>query len=108
MKPGFLLFLFAFIASAQQAVIPPSWKDLKYPPLKQIQIPKVEESTLPNGLKIYLLENHELPLVRGLALVRTGNRFVPADKIGLATITGSLIRSGGTAAKTGNQLDEDL
>jgi len=108
MKPVLLLCLFAFSAPAQQAVIPPSWKDLKYPPLKQIQIPKVEESTLPNGLKIYLLENHELPLVRGLALVRTGNLFDPADKIGLATITGSLIRSGGTAAKTGNQLDEDL
>ncbi len=59
-------------------------------------------------MKIYLLENHELPLVRGLALVRTGNLFDPADKVGLASITGSLIRSGGTAAKTGDQIDEDL
>src|ERR1019366_9881942 len=46
--------------------------------------------------------------VRGLALVRTGNLFDPADKIGLATITGSLIRSGGTAAKSGDQIDEEL
>jgi zinc protease len=103
-----LILLFPVLAIAQTAAIPPSWKDLKYPPLKQIQIPKVEESTLPNGLKIYLLENHELPLVRGLALVRTGNLFDPADKVGLATITGSLIRSGGTAAKTGDQIDEEL
>lgn len=91
-----------------QTAPPPSYKDLKYPPLKEIQIPKVEQYTLPNGLKIYLLENHELPLVRGLALVRTGNLFDPADKVGLATVTGSLIRSGGTTTKTGNQLDEDL
>jgi zinc protease len=88
--------------------IPRSWQDLKFPPLKQIQLPKIEESTLPNGMKIYLLENHELPLVRGLALVRAGNLFDPADKVGLATVTGELIRSGGTAAKTGDQLDEDL
>jgi zinc protease len=115
LKPGLLLCLFSLVAAGQQpaAVKPPtaiasSWKDLKYPALKEIQIPKVEESTLPNGLKVYLLENHELPLVRGLALVRTGNLFDPVDKVGLATITGSLIRSGGTAAKTGNQLDEDL
>lgn len=109
MKSFALLALFAAAAAAQQsAAIPPSWKDLKYPPLKQIEIPKIEESTLPNGLKIYLLENHELPLIRGLALVRTGNLFDPADKVGLATITGSLIRSGGTAAKTGDQLDEEL
>jgi zinc protease len=94
------------VAGAQ--TIPPSYKDLKYPPLREIQIPKVDETTLPNGLKIYLLENHELPLVRGLALVRTGNLFDPADKVGLASATGSLIRSGGTTAKTGDQLDEEL
>ncbi|HTA47760.1 MAG TPA: pitrilysin family protein [Bryobacteraceae bacterium] len=109
MKPLFLLSVFAGVVLAQQpAAIPPSWKDLKYPGLKQIEIPKIAESTLPNGLKIYLLENHELPLIRGLALVRAGNLFDPADKAGLATITGSLIRSGGTAAKTGDQLDEEL
>ena len=59
-------------------------------------------------MKIYLLENHELPLIRGTALVRTGNLFDPADKVGLATITGELIRAGGTAAKTGDQIDEQL
>jgi len=96
------------LTSQAQTPIPPSYKDLKYPPLREIQIPKVEESTLPNGLKIYLLENHELPLVRGLALVRTGNLFDPADKVGLASVTGSLIRSGGTTAKSGDQLDEEL
>jgi zinc protease len=103
-----ILLLLSCLAASAQTAIPPSYKALKFPPLKEIQIPKVEESTLPNGLKIYLLENHELPLVRGLALVRTGNLFDPADKIGLATITGSLIRSGGTVAKTGDQIDEDL
>jgi len=99
-------FLFCLTAAAQ--TIPPSYKDLKYPPLREIQIPKVDETTLPNGLKIYLLENHELPLVRGLALVRTGNLFDPADKVGLASATGSLIRSGGTTTKSGDQLDEEL
>jgi zinc protease len=98
----------AAVPEAPSRAIPPSYKDLKFPALRQIQLPKIEESTLPNGLKIYLLENHELPLVRGLALVRTGNLFDPADKVGLATVTGELIRSGGTAAKTGDQIDEDL
>lgn len=114
----FLLFLALPLALSAQipatatattpTVIPPSWKDLKYAPLRPIQIPKVEELTLPNGMKLYLLENHELPTVRGLALVRTGNLFDPADKIGLATITGELIRSGGTAARSGDAIDEEL
>ncbi len=86
----------------------PSYKDLKYPPLRQIVLPKPETFTLPNGMKVYLLEDHELPLVSGFALVRTGNLFDPPDKHGLADITGGLIRSGGTKTKTGDQLDVEL
>src|SRR5579872_6536475 len=86
----------------------PSYKELKYPPLKGIQIPDVATFTMPNGMKLYLLEDHELPLVRGSVLVRTGNLFDPADKVGLATITGMVLRTGGTKSKTGDQLDEEL
>jgi zinc protease len=81
---------------------------LKYPPLRPVQIPKVETLTLPNGMKVYLLEDHELPVINGTALVRTGNLFDPADKVGLAGITGATMRSGGTKDKTGDQLDEQL
>ncbi|MGH9721194.1 MAG: M16 family metallopeptidase, partial [Bryobacteraceae bacterium] len=85
-----------------------SYKDLKFPPLRQVQIPSVETHTLPNGMKLYLLENHELPLVSGFALVRTGNLFDPADKAGTATMTGIVMRTGGTRAQTGDALDEKL
>ncbi len=85
-----------------------SYKDLKYPPLRPIQIPDVATFTLPNGLRLYLLEDHELPLVSGTALVRTGNLFDPQDKVGLATVTGTVMRSGGTRTRTGDQLDEEL
>jgi zinc protease len=81
---------------------------LKYAPLRPIQIPKVETVTLPNGMRLYLLENHELPLVNGAARVRTGNLFDPADKVGLAGLTGSVMRTGGTKDKTGDQLDQLL
>ena len=107
MKKIFPILLMPLAALAQ-ATPPASYKDLKFPPLKEIQIPKIDETTLPNGMKVYLLENHELPLVRGTALVRTGNLFDPADKVGLATLTGELMRSGGTAAKTGDQIDEQM
>ncbi len=97
------------VAKAHPSNAPlPSYKELKYPPLKPIRIPDVATFTLPNGMKLYLLENHELPLVRGTALVRTGNLFDPADKVGLATITGIVMRTGGTKDKTGDQLDEQL
>jgi zinc protease len=86
----------------------PSVKDLKFPPLRALQTPNVETVTLPNGLKLYLLEDHELPVVNGMARIRTGNLFDPPDKIGLATVTGMVMRTGGTGAKTGDQLDVEL
>ncbi len=108
------LFLIPLLTLAQQppkpaaAVPPASWKDLKFPPLREIQLPKLDEPTLPNGMKVYLLENHELPLVRGSALVRTGNLFDPKDKVGLASVTGETIRSGGTSKLSGDQIDVQL
>ncbi len=103
------LVLFAAMAGAQAARAPvPSVQDLKFPPLRPIRIPKVEIVTLPNGMKLYLLEDHELPVVNGSARIRTGNLFDPPEKIGLATLTGSVMRTGGTRAKTGDQLDQEL
>lgn len=95
-------------AAPAKAPAVPSYKDLKYLPLRPIQIPSVATFTLPNGMKLYLLEDHELPLIHGTALVRTGNLFDPPDKIGLATVTGMTIRTGGTKSRTGEQLDQQL
>src|SRR5687767_1137238 len=53
----------------------PSYKSLKFPALREVRIPDITQFTLPNGMRVFLLENHELPLVSGFALVRTGNLF---------------------------------
>jgi zinc protease len=108
-----LPLLFSSLATAQTAVHRgpvnlPSYKELKYPPLPPLQIPKPVEFTLSNGIKVFLLEDHELPLVSGGVLIRTGNLFDPADKHGVAQLTGEVLRSGGTQAKTGDQIDEEL
>ncbi len=94
-------------ASAKAAAAA-SYKNLKYPALKEIQIPEVATFTLPNGLRLYLLEDHTLPVIRGQALIRSGNLFDPPDKIGLADITGAVMRTGGTIAKSGDDLDQEL
>ena len=103
-----LVALTALFAQAQPGAPIPSYKQLKFPPLKQVQVPEPVTFTLPNGMKVYLLENHELPLVSGSALVRTGNLFDPNDKRGLADFTGQIMRSGGTAKKTGDEIDTEL
>src|SRR5947209_14093517 len=86
----------------------PSPSSLVFPPLRQVKVPKPTTFVLPNGLKIFFLEDHELPVVRGTMLIRTGNLFDPKEKRGLATLTGVNLRSGGTAKLTGDEIDERL
>jgi zinc protease len=103
-----LIFTLAAAAFAQTAAPVPSYKQLVYPPLKEVKPPEPTEITLSNGMRVFLLENHELPVLHGFALVRTGNLFDPNDKRGLSQVMAEVMRSGGTKTKTGDQIDEDL
>ncbi len=75
---------------------PKHYTELQFEPLPEIEIPEYERYELDNGMVVYLLEDRDLPLISGTAIVRTGSRYEPADKIGLAALTGTIIRSGGT------------
>jgi predicted Zn-dependent peptidase len=118
MKHLILLSFLAFSVAAQNKPAPatpaaapgatPVYKTLKYPPLRPVELPKIEEFTLPNGLKVKLLENHELPLIGRSLAVRTGNLAEPAEKAGLAGLTGQVIRSGGTKLNNPDQLNAKL
>ena len=97
-----------FFAATGQGQTVPSYQQLVYPPLKPVKIPEPVSFTLKNGMRVFLLEDHELPVINGLALVRTGNLFDPPDKRGLSTVMADVLRAGGTRAKTGDQIDEEL
>ena len=73
-----------------------------------ITVPEVERVVLENGMIVYLLPDRELPLVTVSAMIRTGSIYEPADKVGLAGLTGIVMRTGGTARLTGDQVDEEL
>src|SRR6185437_7289258 len=62
----------------------------------------------PNGMIIFLQEDHELPLISATALVRGGSSSEPAAKVGLVSLYGSTWRTGGTESKSGDQLDDEL
>ena len=99
---GFLLGWSA-TTSAQK-----SYDELTYPPLRDIQVPDVARTELPNGMALYLLEDHTLPKVRGLAFIRTGDLWEPADKVGLASIVGQVMRTGGTTTRSGDEINKML
>ena len=83
-------------------------EQLTYPPLPDIHIPQPTRVVLDNGMEVFLLEDHELPTIHVSARIKTGSRLEPADKVGLAALTGTVMRSGGTTTRTGDQLDDYL
>ena len=104
----FTAVLLCFVASSCTEQYSRPYEDLKYPRLGDIKIPDVERLTLANGMQLFLVEDHELPLIEISARIRTGSIYEPADKIGLASITGIVMRTGGTTGRTGDELDEQL
>ncbi|MDC4205076.1 MAG: pitrilysin family protein [Candidatus Manganitrophus sp.] len=75
-------------------------------PAPAFQPPKPERQVLSNGMILYLLEDHELPLIRMEVIVKTGSIYEPADKISLAGLTGAIMRTGGTKRHSGDEVDE--
>jgi zinc protease len=86
----------------------PGYKKLEYPKLHDVVLPEIQHVTLPNGMKLLLLEDHELPLINIAARIRVGSMYEPADKVGLADIAGEVMRTGGTHTRTGDELDDQL
>lgn len=84
------------------------YTELEFPALRDIQIPDFERYELPNGLVVYLMEDHELPLVTGSATFRTGERLVPAAQAGLGEIMGDAMRLGGSESYPADQLNQVL
>ena len=82
--------------------------EIKAPPLRKFSMPQPKKITLANGMVIFLQEDHELPLINGSATIRGGERNVPAAKTGLVSIYSQSWRTGGTASKTGDELDQFL
>jgi predicted Zn-dependent peptidase len=70
--------------------------------------PEPDRVVFENGMVVYLLEDHELPLVNITAAIRTGSWLDPAEKIGLASLTGSSMRTGGGGGLSAERVDEEL
>jgi zinc protease len=102
----FFLFILLVVGSVYAQIDP---KDkFVFGPLNPIKMPKVETVELKNGLKLFLVEDREYPTIDLRAMVHTGSVFESNSKIGLAALVGQVLRTGGTALQTGDEIDKEL
>ncbi|KAA8495098.1 putative zinc protease-like protein y4wB [Porphyridium purpureum] len=78
---------------------------LEFAPLAELKLPQYTRLELQNGLQIYLMEDHQVPLVSGSIVFHAGTRVEPMSKKGLASIYASVLRLGGSESLPGKQLD---
>jgi zinc protease len=100
-----IVLLGALDFAAAQAT---TWQDIQIPKLPPFNPAEPKRIQLPNGMVIFLQEDHELPLIDGTVRIRGGSREEPAAKVGLVDLYGEVWRTGGTKSQTGDQMDDFL
>jgi zinc protease len=72
--------------------------DLIVPPAPQppaaVELPPIEELTLPNGLKVFVIKSERLPVVSVQLAIRAGRMHEPRSRLGVAEITADMLVKG--------------
>lgn len=88
---------------------PEATLDLTKPPTlgapPTLVVPPIVTRQLANGLKIVVVEQHELPLADVILQVRTGGESDPAGRPGAASLTSSMLMEG-TTTRSSLQIDD--
>lgn len=72
-------------------------------PPPKVSLPPMVTRQLPNGLKLMIVEQHELPLADFILVVGRGGTVDPSDKAGVANLTSSMLTEG-TGDRTSLQI----
>jgi len=104
MKRLLLLLPLLLVACAAQLEVAKRPEALHYPPL-EFKVPQVEKLTLPNGIRLYLQEDHELPLVAVTGMFAAGSIDDSPEKVGQSDLFAGLLRTGGAGGRTPEEVD---
>ncbi|HEV2799173.1 MAG TPA: pitrilysin family protein [Pyrinomonadaceae bacterium] len=104
-----LLAAFNVAVSAQQPAAAATAQATPPPPAapRNVPIPKPVERTLPNGLRVVVVERSNMPLVSAALMIRNGGEVDPPQLAGLADMTASLLTKG-TQTRTAPQIAEAI
>lgn len=72
----------------QEAMLPKAGPDPKF------TLPAIEKTTLSNGLNLWVVQQHELPIVSMNLVVNAGGANETAEKSGVASMTAAMITQG--------------
>ncbi|MFH1335107.1 MAG: pitrilysin family protein [Candidatus Zixiibacteriota bacterium] len=83
------------------------WGGMVTASAQEIKLPPIKKTMLDNGLKVIVIEQHELPLVAFRLILKSGTACDPSGKAGLADLTAGLLRKG-TKTRSATQVAEEI
>jgi len=86
--------VFVLFVAAGQAQQPDRSSPPPIGPAPPLNLPPIEKRTLSNGVEVWLVEAHEVPLVQVNLVIPAGSGDDPADKFGLASLTAAMLDEG--------------
>jgi predicted Zn-dependent peptidase len=92
--PAVFALLFATLSS-QQA--PDRSRAPALGPVPQLDLPEIQKRALSNGLPVWIVESHEVPLVQVSLIVQAGSGDDAAGKFGIASLTAAMLDEGAGA-----------
>ena len=111
MKKIFLLSIKLIVITAFCFSLYAQNPDRTKPPLlpspQKLNLQSIQQFTLPNGLKIILMEKHEVPLIQMNIIIKAGSANDPENKTGLAGLTMSMLIEG-AAGKSSLELADAI
>ena len=107
MKPLCLLLPSLFILLLGCTPPLPRPDRISTPPL-HFTVPRIEPVTLANGIRVYLKEDHELPLIHLTVMAPGGSIDDPVEKDGLANLLAKSLRTAGAGSRSAAQIDTEL
>jgi predicted Zn-dependent peptidase len=73
----------------------------------ELNLPPIQKRALSNGLPVWIVEQHEVPLVQVNLLVLAGSGDDPAGKFGVASLTAAMLDEG-AASKSALQIADEI
>lgn len=107
-KFGVLVLLcLGMLFTACSPAVPQRPDQLGYPAL-EFHIPQVEKLKLANGIRVYLRQDSELPLVQVTAMIGSGTLAAPRELTGFDDLFAATLRTGGTGSTPAAAVEERL
>ena len=104
-----LVVLFVTLVAACAAPAPKTARpdQLAFAPL-EFKVPEIDHVVLDNGIRVYLLEDPELPLVEVTAMIGAGAIADPVEKDGRSGMFAGLLQDGGAGERGPMAFEEYL